>query len=511
MIRYRFGRALPALLLCLAAPLAAASTVRGGSVAEPLTLDPARAWDDTSAFYVANLYDTLVRLDPRSLSIVPHLASRWQTSPDGLTWTFHLRRNVRFHDGTPFNADAVVFSFQRQMDPANPRRREEFPLFYEIFTLLAEVRRLDAQRVQFVLQEPFFPFLAALTSDCAAIVSPAAVRKYGADFARRPVGTGPYKLDSWLPGKRLVLAANPGYWRGRPQIDEYVDTIEPQAELLGKHFEEGRIDILTTYSISRMASYRKQDWVRISSEPLYSVTFLLINSSRPALRSRGVRRALAHAWDPRILKLVYQDHVLPIHSLLPPGLAPAGAGAKPPLDFSLDKARQLLKQEGWTAGRPLEMLVRRQEGLFFQVLSMYARNLKQAGVPLRLTRLEPDEYSRRVAANDYDLAYSSWIADYPDPDSMLYPMLSRELEQQGFATAASSQRRDLQERLVGARRESDPRKRLRTYLEIDRALVGDGLILPVYQPKRVILFNRKLGGIGPNPLGKLLLYDLQAP
>jgi len=508
---FRIGRTLPALLLCLAAPLAAANTVRGGSIAEPLTLDPARAWDDTSAFYVANLYDTLVRFNPRSLRIEPHLASRWQTSPDGLTWTFHLRRNVRFHDGTPFDADAVVFSFRRQMDPANPKRREEFPLFHEIFTLLAEVRRLDAQRVQFVLQEPFFPFLAALTSDCAAIVSPAAVARHGADFARRPVGTGPYKLDSWLPGKRLVLAAHPGYWRGRPKIDEYVDTVETQAELLGRHFEEGRIDILTTYSISRMASYRKKDWVRISSEPLYSVTFLVINSSRPALGSRAVRQALAHAWDPRFLKLVFQDHVLPIQTLLPPGLVPSDAAAKPALGFSLDKTRQLLRQEGWKADRPLEMLVNRQEGLFFQVLTMYARNLKQAGVQLRLTRLDAGEYARRVAANDYDLAYSSWIADYPDPDSMLYPILSSELEQQGFATAASSRRRDLQQRLVGARRESDPRRRLRTYLEIDRALVNDGLVLPVYQAKRVILFNRKLGGIGPNPLGKLLLYDLQAP
>lgn len=512
MARYRLGRSLPALLLCLALPLAAADVVRGGYVADPITLDPAQAWDDTSTFYVANIFDTLVRFDPRSLRIEPSLASRWQTSADGLTWTFHLRRDVRFHDGTPLDAEAVVFSFQRQMDPANPKRREEFPLFHEIFTRLAGVRALDAQRVQFVLREPFFPFLAALTADCAAVVSPPAVRRLGAEFARRPVGSGPYKLRSWQPGKRLVLEANAGYWRGRPRIAEFTGIIEPQAELLGKHFAEGTIDLLSTFSISKMASYRKQDWVRISSEPLYSVTFLVLNSSRPLLRSRLVRQALAHAWDPRILKLVYQDYILPIHTLLPPGLAPVGTAAKPPLEFSLARARELLKQEGWKTDQPLELLVRRQEGLFFQVLSMYARNLRQAGVSLRLTRLEPEELARRVAANDFDLAYSSWIADYPDPDSMLYPLMSRELQQQGFATAASSGRHDLLQRLVAARREGDAQKRLQGYLEIDRALVGEALILPVYQAKRVILLNRsKLGGIGTHPLGKLLLFDLRAP
>ncbi len=507
----RLGRALPALwLLTMAAPLAAVLTVRGGRTHEPVSLDPARAWDDTSSFYIANIYDTLVRLDPRTLGIEPSLATRWETGDGGRSWTFHLRRNVRFHDGTPFDADAVMFSFQRQMDPANSRRKEEFPLFYEIFNFLKEVRKLDAFQVRFILSEPFFPFLPSLTADCAAIVSPAAVKRSGAAFSRRPVGTGPFKLRSWQKDKRLVLEANSDYWRGRPGIGEYVDLIEPQAELLGKHFEEGRIDMLSTYSISRMASYRKQDWVRISAEPLFSVTYVVLNAARPQLRSLNLRRALCHAWDPRALKLVYQDHVLPIHSMLPPGLAGDG-GAEPPLGFSLDRARELLKKEGWKPESQLEMLVRREEGLFFQVLSMYARNLKQVGMQLKLTRLEPDEYLRRVANGDYDLAYSSWIADFPDPDSMLYPLLSEKLQLQGFATAAGSGRQDLRRRLIGARRESDAQKRLAAYREIDRAFVGDGLILPIYQAKSVILFNRNIGSIQPNSLGKLLLFDLQAP
>lgn len=496
------------VLLALAAPLLAANVVRAGSTQEPQHMDPARVWDDTSSFYVHNIFDTLVRLDPGTMKIEPSLAVSWQTSSDGRTWTFQLRRGVRFHDGTPFDADAVAFTFSRQLQPTAPDRPGDFPLFSEIFTYLKAVRKVGPLQVQFILSEPFFPFLASLTVDCAAIVSPTAVRKSGAAFTRRPVGTGPYKLDTWQRRKRLVLAANPDYWRGKPVIDEYIDTIEPQAEMLSKYFQDGMLDILSTYSISKMVSYRKQDWVQVVSVPLYSVTYVVLNSARPALKNRAVRQALCHAWDPRALTLVFQDYVLPIHSLLPPGLAGGEAGP-PPLDFSLAKTQALLKKGGAGGELQLEMLMLRNDGLLYQLLSVYARNLKQAGVRLKFTRLDSSEYARRVASGDYDLAYSGWIADYPDPDSMLLPQLSDKLRQQGFANNAGSGRADLLQLLTQTRRESDAGKRQAVYREIDRALVYDGLVLPLYQDKRVVIFNRKLANIRPDPLGKLSLYNLR--
>ncbi len=496
------------VLLALAAPLLAATVVRAGSTQEPQHLDPARVWDDTSSFYVHNIFDTLVRLDPGTMKIEPSLAVSWQTSRDGRTWTFQLRRGVRFHDGTPFDADAVAFTFSRQLQPTAPDLPGDFPLFSEIFTYLKAVRKVGPLQVQFILSEPFFPFLASLTVDCAAIVSPTAVRKSGAAFTRRPVGTGPYKLDAWQRHKRLVLAANPDYWRGKPGIDEYIDTIEPQAEMLSKYFQDGMLDILSTYSISKMVSYRKQDWVQVVSVPLYSVTYVVLNSARPALKNRAVRQALCHAWDPRALTLVFQDYVLPIHSLLPPGLA-GGAAGPPPLDFSLAKTQALLKKGGAGGELQLEMLMLRNDGLLYQLLSVYARNLKQAGVRLKFTRLDSGEYARRIASGDYDLAYSGWIADYPDPDSMLLPQLSDKLRQQGFANNAGSGRADLLQLLTQTRRESDADKRQAAYREIDRALVNDGLVLPLYQDKRVVIFNRKLTNIRPDPLGKLSLYNLR--
>ena len=512
-IRYIPLALLILLLLDQAVPLAggppaAPRVLRSGSLREPASIDPARVWDDTSSFYVANIFDTLVRLNPRTMKIEPSLALSWETSQDGRIWTFNLRRDVRFHDGTPFGADAVVFSFFRQMDPADPGRRTVFPMFAEIFTYLKAVKKTSPYQVQFILSEPFFPFLATLTVECAAIVSPTAVKKLGAGFARHPVGTGPYKLHSWQKGKRLVLAANPDYWRGQPGIDEFIDTIEPQAEVLNKQFLDGVLDIISTYSISKMVGYKKLDWVQVIAAPYLSVTYIVINSARPPLKRKGVRQALGYAWDPRTLKLVFQDYVLPIHSLLPRSLLQEESAARP-TGFSLARARELLHKENAGSELQLEFLLLKDDGLIFQLLSMYARNLKQVGVKLKLTRLESTVLAARIAAGDFDLAYSGWIADYPDPDSMLFPLLSEQLLKHGFANAATSKRQDLLEQLIRARHERNAGLRQTLYRDIDRILIGDGLVIPLYQDKRVIVFNRRIDNIRPNPLGKLYLFDLK--
>lgn len=507
-IKKKAQSALLLLLLAAAAPLAAERVVRSGSMFEPAAIDPAQSWDDTSSFYVGNIFDTLVRLNPQTMKIEPSLAIGWETSKDGRTWTFHLRRGIFFHDGTPFDADAVVFTFFRQMDPANPNRRHDFPLFADIFTYLQAVRKIDSLQVQFVLAEPFFPFLAALTVECAAIVSPTAVKKYGAEFARHPVGTGPFQLSAWQKSKRLVLTANRTYWRGRPRIDEYIDTIEPRSEILNNYFQDGSLDIIYAYSISKMATYKKQDWVKVIATPYLSVTFAVVNSSRPMLNHKGLRQALCHAWDPRALKLVFQDFVLPIHTLLSKGLI-AGEEEAPAFGFSLAKAKTLLKKEGFEREIQLEMLLQKNDGLLFQLCSIYASNLKQIGIKLKLIRLEPQAYAQRITLGDYDMAYSSWIADFPDPDSMLFPLLSEQLQKQGLANITGAKRADLQKLLTMARRESDGQKRQALYRDLNRAVIADGLVIPLFQDKKVIICNQKIDRLQPNLLGKFFLYDLQ--
>ncbi|MBN2399738.1 MAG: hypothetical protein JXI33_05285 [Candidatus Aminicenantes bacterium] len=500
---------LPVLLFIIAmtVPLRAEHVLRAGSPHEPTGIDPAQAWDDISSFYIINIFDTLVHFNPQTRKMEPSLAVSWKTSPDGKAWSFRLRRGVRFHDGTPLDADAVVFTFWRQMDPSNPNRQQDFPLFADIFALLKTVKKIDSYQVQFILSEPFFPFLSTLSVECASIVSPNAVTKTGAGFANQPVGTGPFKLSSWQKTKRLVLIANREYWGGRPRLDKYIDTIEPRGEVLNNYFQQGTLDILHSYSISKMVSYKKQGWIKIMATPYLSVSFIAVNAARPLLKHRRVRQALGYAWDPRAIKLVFQNYVLPIHSLLPKDLITGNPAIKP-TGFSLTKAQALLKKEALDGEIELEMLLRKDDVLPYQLFSLYARNLKQVGIKLRLTRMDPHAYSARIAQGDYDLAYSGWIADFPDPDSMIFPLFSEQLQKNGFANIASARRRDLEDLLKAARRERDVQKRQALYFKIDRIAITDGLVIPMYQEKRVIIFNQKIGGVKSDPLGKLFLIDL---
>lgn len=495
------------LVMAMAIPLPAQRVIRSGSQYEPKGIDPAQVWDDTSAFYVCNIFDTLVRFNPRTMKIEPALAVGWTTSADGRTWTFQLRRGVRFHDNTPLDAEAVVFSFFRQMDPANPRRLEDFPLFAGIFPFLREVCKVDAHQVQFALSEPFAPFLAALSVECAAIVSPDAVKKAGAGFSSHPVGSGPFKLSSWQKNRRLVLTANRDYWGGRPSLDEYVDIIEPQSEILHNSFKQGTLDILHSISISKMVSYEKLDWVQIMSAPVLSVTFVAVNAARPLLGRKRVRQALASAWDPRALKLVFQDYVMPARSILPRSLMPDAPDA-PGDGFSLARAQALLKKEGIRPECELEMLLQQGDDLLLQLFSMYGKNLKQLGIKLKLNRLDPAAYADRIRRGEFDLACSGWIADYPDPDSMLFPLFSKQLQQQGFANIAGAGRDDLAALLRRARGEGDAAKRQALYREIAQAVVADGLVIPLFQDKRILISNKRIGPLQPNPLGKLFLFEL---
>ncbi len=155
------------------------------------------------------LYDQLVRFD-ENLTIQPELATSWEVSEDGLTWTFNLRDDVTFHDGTPFNAEAVKFHIERLLDPewASPNR--------SLWDHITAVNVVDDYTIQLTTAEAFGPMLNYLAHGSGGIASPTAVEQFGKDFVENPVGTGPYRLESFTPGVELVLAANEDYWNGPP-------------------------------------------------------------------------------------------------------------------------------------------------------------------------------------------------------------------------------------------------------------------------------------------------------
>ena len=189
------------LILAPAAPPALAQTPPGvlavGQIAEPKSLDPAAVTAVNDFRILVNLYDGLVRFQDGSLEVEPALAESWEISQDGTVYTFSLREGVTFHDGSPLDAEAVTFHFERMLDEEHPYHDTgPFPLSF-FFSAIDTVEALDPQTVRFTLNEPYAPFLSNLAYPTGLIVSPAAVAEHGADYGRNPSGTGGLRFERW--------------------------------------------------------------------------------------------------------------------------------------------------------------------------------------------------------------------------------------------------------------------------------------------------------------------------
>jgi peptide/nickel transport system substrate-binding protein len=483
--------------------------INWGSALKPETMDPALAWDDTSVFFAANIFETLVRLNPETLEIEPSLAVSWEAKKQGKMWVFKLRENVKFHDHTDFNAQAVVFSFQRHLDKNFQHRYSDFFPFEEIFSKIKSVTAAGSHTVVFHLHDRFFPFLSILSSSGAAIISPTAVQKYKSEFSKNPVGTGPYMLKSWGNADWIVLKAYPEYWRGKARIEEVVFKMIPNYDLLHKLFRQGEIDIFDTVSISRTIGLRNVQWVTIRRVPLLSVFFIAFNFENEYLRNGDIRSAIKYAWDERTLKYVFQDFVVPINSIIPRGI-PGYREILPRKEFSLSKSKMLLAKDKARTKIRFAFLLREATSLERRLLQLFSRNLKQAGIELDVQSLSQEEYVRRIQEGDFDLTISGWIADYPDAHNILYALFNDQFPKSGFANLSGYKDKKLRKSLNRIATEGDVLTRNNRIETIVRMIDEQTLCIPVWQETYVLIFNnRRIQKVGVSPHGNVALFDIE--
>ncbi len=483
--------------------------IYNGTNIGPESLDPAQAWDPTSSFYNYNLYDRLVKFDPSTKKLVPSLATSWQIRENGTQWTFKLRRGVTFHDGTDLTADAVVFSFQRQLDKKFKYRYYDFLLFGEIFQNLKYVKKIDQYTVAFYLEKPFFSFLAALTTDCASIVSPAAVKKYGKNFPLHPVGSGPFKLKKWEKNKRVTLEANLKYWRGKPHIDGFVSLIKTQLPILQNLFRQQKIDMLSSYSISRTLGLKRLDWVSVHRSAILETNYIAFNLKNKYLQRKNIRKAIQFLWDKKIIKYVYQDFAIPSSSFLPPGIVGYKKTAYTQ-EFSFKKALELLKKENIKKEIVLNFPLVRGGDLDTQMIKLFLGNLKKAGIKTRLIMVSEEEYYKKIAAWDYDLALSGWVADYPDPHSFFYPLFSGKLQQEGLPSLYSINDKNIVQKIIDVSVESDVKKRKDMYGRLNRMIHEEIICIPVYHDALVFFYNNnRMESVTANSIGVLSLFEIR--
>jgi len=263
-----------------------------GRAGDSVGLDPGRETDGESFYVADNVYETLTKFKPGTTEILPGLASSWDVAADGLTYTFHLRTGVKFHDGTPFNADAVVYSISRQF-------KQDMPDFQfgpwqywggmDMDNIVKDVVKVDDATVKFTLKRVEAPFLANLAMNFAAIVSPTAAKMYGADFKSHPVGTGPFKFVSWTKDDNIVLDRNDAYWGQKAYLDRVILKVITDKSARYLALKKGEVDMIEFPNPSDIAAIQADSNLKIVSQAGMNVGYLALNTAHKPFDNKLVR------------------------------------------------------------------------------------------------------------------------------------------------------------------------------------------------------------------------------
>jgi peptide/nickel transport system substrate-binding protein len=487
-----------------------ADTIIIGLEAEPVTLDPAQMTDFNSSRAGMEIYDSLLRFKDGSTELEPCLATDWEASEDGLEYTFTLREGVTFHDGTPFNAEAVKFNFERQLDPEHPYH-DTGEFGYADFTLgmVEEVVVVDEGTVKIVLSEPFAPFLGNIAMHAAAIVSPAAIEQYGKDISINPVGTGPYKFVSWDPGVEVILEKNEDCWRGAPEVDRLIfrPIVEDQTRLT--ELESGNVDFIVGIPPDDLQRLKGEDKLLIVEQPSMHTWYLSLNCQKPPFNDKLVRQAANYAINKKaIVDDILKGTGVLAKNLLPP-LIWGYTDDVQDYSYDPDKARTLLKEAGYEEGEiEFDFHVPKSGSGMQQPVTMaeaIQADLEAVGFKVTIKQLEwgtfLDEAVKPVETNEFLMHELSWLGDNGDPDNFLYILLSGEQwPEAGFNDAFYKNDR-VDQLLNEARTVSDHDRRVELYEEAQKLIADDSPVIVVDHEIQIVAMDKRIKGFELHPTG----------
>ena len=501
-------------------PVAAAvrtQTLHLGNGSEPRDLDPQLVVSFNDFNIVGALFEGLTAIDERTSQAVPGVAERWEASPDGLVWRFHLRPDARWSNGDPLTAQDFVDSFRRAL---SPRLASEYA--YALYPLrnaeafnagrLADfaqvgVRARDPRTLELTLARPT-PYLAV----AAALpvwfpVHRASIERLGRFDDRavpwtRPatlVGNGPFVLREWSPGNRVVVARNPDYWdASRVRLNAIVFYPIENAAAQEAAFRAGQLHLTSDVPLARIAAYRRDDPAVLRIDPFLDTAFLRFNVKRPPLDNFRVRQALARALDrAALVREVLLGGQRAAHCLTPP--ATAGYTARAGIADDFAAARRLLADAGHPGGRGLRRIeiqfptTEVNQRLLEAVQQMWHREL---GLDVSLANKEQRVWLSDERLLNYDISFAHWIGDYVDPSTYLELFLS---DGGNNSTGWADPAYDRLVRAAGA--EIDPAARNELYQQAEARLLDAAPIAPLYFNTRVYLCHPTVRNWLPALLG----------
>ena len=505
-----------------------------GLSGDATSLNPVIATDSMSYIVEWPLFDSLLELDA-SLNVRPLLAESWEMSKDGLSYTFRLKKGVKWHDGKPFTARDVAFTFYSVLDPKvttphrayfdalvgfpeltakdNPKRPEELAV--------RPIEVVDDHTVRFRLRYPSGSFLGVLVNPRAGIVPEHLLKGVDlntAEFNRKPVGTGPFKFVEWRRGERLVMEANEQYHGGRPALNRLIFRIIPDAVVLLQELRAGGVDFIENPPLTEVARLKQTAGLKVLVADNTSYTYVGWRQDLAPFNDLRVRRALNHAVDvPSIVREVLQGYAAISTGQFPPASWAFDPGVKP-YAYDPNRAKALLAEAGFKPG-PDGVLVKDGKRFSFSIRHDQANQgvkdtavivqeyLKRVGVEATLEALDWPTFVKKLFASDFEGIVVGWT-NHHDPDPFAYTIWhSSQWKGRNFAHYKNPR---VDELLEQARRTAVVAERKRAYAEFSRVLMEDAPYVFLYFQQQVYVTRQGYEGFVAIPTYAGLYQSLKA-
>ncbi len=480
--------------------LAAGAVARIGIDVDADSLD-ARTMANTTSQRVVNLvYDALVQLDV-TLTPQPDLALSWE-SPDPVTWVFHIRQGVVFHDGTPLTAEDIVYTYRTILDPALGAR------YRTLYTPIARVEALDPYTVQFVLTAPYAPLLSYLDLG----IVPKHLAETGEwDLSQKPVGSGPFAFVGWDKGSKITLVRNDRYWGTQPKVEGLEFVLVPDNTARAQALEAGDLDLI-------QVPLSPSDVVRLQSDPRFitvnvpglEFTYLNFNTARGPLADPGVRRALSMLVDQvTIARTIYQNTQSPATSILIPSVWGYTEDVTQP-KYDPTAAVALLNSLGWTdtnrdgfldkGGQPLKVILstHSEDPNRVEIVEYLQYVFTTAGVQASVSITDWPALTAKRASGDYEVFVLGWTS-LIDPDRGMY----NQLHSKGGTNWGKYSNPDLDALLDAARTTLVLDERIELYQQAAQIIADDVPYYIIAYASYIAIHSNALKNFVPNPRGFL--------
>ncbi|PKR85760.1 ABC transporter substrate-binding protein [Heyndrickxia camelliae] len=485
---------------------------RGG---DAVKLDPAAVTDGESLIVAEQIFETLVKFNKETTEIEPSLAKSWEISPDGKTYTFELEQGVKFQDGTDFNADAVVKNFDRWANG----NVDKFPYYQSQFggykgeptAVIKEVKALDTYKVQFTLFRAQAPFLKNLAMTPFSISSPAAIDKWGDKYIEHPVGTGPFKFESWKRDDSITVVKNDKYWqKGLPKVDKVILKVIKDNSARLNALIKGDVDLIDGLNPSDAEKVTSDKNLQLFKRPSMNIGYLGFNVKKKPFDNPKVRIALSHAVNKEaLIQNFYGGSAIPAKNPIPPSIGGYNDDIQD-YDFNLDEAKKLLAEAGYKDGFSVDLwtmpVVRPYMPNGQKVAEALQADFAKIGVKAKIVTMEWGTYLEKLAKGEAPMYIVGWTGDNGDADNFLYALLDKDAI--GSNNNSQYSNDEVHKLLIKAQTETDENKRNELYKQAQVIIHNDAPWVPIAHSTPLLAGKSNIKGFFPHPTGSQSFADV---